>query len=58
VTIELAPQAGGTRVTHTEQYAFLEFTGDGGRDVAHLHSGVRLQLNGLAAVLEPRLAGV
>ena len=58
VTIELTPQAHGTRVTHTEQYAFLEFTGDGRRDVAHLHGGVRLQLNGLAAVLEPRLAGV
>lgn len=51
VIVELTAIAEGTRLTHTEQYAFLAWTGDGERDVAHLRGGTRLQLNGLAAVV-------
>jgi uncharacterized protein YndB with AHSA1/START domain len=51
VTIELAPHDGGTRLRHTEQYAFLAYTADGSRDTAHLKGGTRLQLNALAAAL-------
>ena len=53
VTIEFAAEAGGTRLSWTEQYAFLLMTGDGRQDVAHLRGGTRLQLNALAAVVEP-----
>lgn len=51
VTIELAPRDGGTSLRHTEQYAFLAYTGEGAQDIAHLKGGIRLQFNGLAAVL-------
>jgi uncharacterized protein YndB with AHSA1/START domain len=62
VTIELAghrhdnsdnsgKDVSGTRLTHTEQYAFLAYTGDGGHDTKHLEGGTRLQFNALAAVL-------
>ena len=51
VTVELAPQDAGTRLTHTEQYVFLAYTGDGAHDTAHLQGGTRLQLNALAAAL-------
>jgi len=51
VTVELAPLDGGTRLTHTEQYVFLAYTGDGAHDTAHLQGGTRLQLNALAAAL-------
>jgi uncharacterized protein YndB with AHSA1/START domain len=51
ITVEFAAAAGGTRLTHTEQYSFLAWTGDGSQDVAHLKGGTRLQLNGLAAVV-------
>jgi len=51
VTIELAPADGGTRLRHTEQYAFLAYTADGSDDTAHLRGGTRLQLNALAAAL-------
>lgn len=51
VTIELAPRGGGTRLQHTEQYAFLSYTADGSQDTAHLRGGTRLQLNALAAAL-------
>ena len=53
VTVEFGPDGGGARLTWTEQYAFLVLTGDGHQDVAHLQGGVRLQLNGLAAAVEP-----
>jgi hypothetical protein len=33
VTVELAPD-GGTHMSHTEQYAFLAYGGDGEQDVA------------------------
>ncbi len=51
VTVELSPRDGGTRLRHTEQYAFLVYTGDGEQDTAHLRGGTRLQLNALAAAL-------
>jgi uncharacterized protein YndB with AHSA1/START domain len=51
VTVELARRDGGTRLTHTEQYALLAYAGDGAHDVGHLRGGTRLQFNGLAAVL-------
>jgi uncharacterized protein YndB with AHSA1/START domain len=54
VTIELSPSDGsngGTHLRHTEQYAFLAYTGDGQQDVAHLKGGTRLQLNGLMATV-------
>ncbi len=54
VTVDLAPITVGTRLTHTEQYAFFVIDGDGSGDVAHLEGGTRLQLNGLAAVVEGR----
>lgn len=55
VTVELAADGDGTRMTRTEQYVFLVLTGgeDGGHvDVAHLEGGTRLQLNALASVVE------
>ncbi len=52
VTVELSADAGGTRLRHTEQYAFLAATGTGKDDVAHLKGGTRLQLNGLLAALK------
>ena len=51
VTIGLAPTDKGTRLRHTEQYAFLAYTADGADDTAHLKGGTRLQLNALAAAL-------
>ena len=51
VTVEFLAQAPGTHLTWTEQYAFLEMTGDGRDDVAHLRGGTALQLNGLAVSL-------
>lgn len=51
VTIELAAADGGTRLRHTEQYAFVAYSGDGSGDTAHLRGGTRLQLNALAAAL-------
>ncbi len=46
-----APSGAGTRLRHTEQYAFLAYDGDGAHDVAHLKGSLPLQLNGLAAAL-------
>jgi uncharacterized protein YndB with AHSA1/START domain len=51
VTVELAPDDGGTHMSRTEQYAFLAYTGDGQQEVAHLKGSTRLQLNGLAYVM-------
>jgi hypothetical protein len=45
------PGGEGTRLRHTEQYAFLAYDGDGAQDVAHLKGSLPLQLNGLAAAL-------
>jgi uncharacterized protein YndB with AHSA1/START domain len=52
VTVELAAGVSDTRVTHTEQYVLLGFSGDGRDDVAHLEGGVRLLFNGLRPVVE------
>jgi uncharacterized protein YndB with AHSA1/START domain len=52
VTIELAGGPSETRVTHTEQYVLLGFSGDGRDDVAHLEAGVRLLFNGLRPIVE------
>jgi uncharacterized protein YndB with AHSA1/START domain len=54
VTVELsAPPAGdGTRLRHTEQYAYLAYADDGAQDIAHLKGSMNLQLNGLAAALD------
>lgn len=51
VTIELLSNEVDTSLHHTEQYAYLAFTGTGHDDVAHLKGGTRLQLNGLVAAL-------
>jgi uncharacterized protein YndB with AHSA1/START domain len=53
VTVELAAQDTGSRLVWTEQYAYLDLTGDGSQDVAHLRGGTRLILNGLSTVVEP-----
>jgi uncharacterized protein YndB with AHSA1/START domain len=55
-TVELVPEAGGTRLTYTEHYVFLVVTADGRADVAERENGMRLQLNGLPAVLERSVA--
>jgi uncharacterized protein YndB with AHSA1/START domain len=52
VTVELAGTGAGTRLTHTEQYAYLAYTGEGEHDVAHLKGSTRLQMNALAVALE------
>ena len=52
VVVEL-DGAASTKLTHTEHYALLMYTGDGAHDVAHLAGGTRLQLNGLPAALAP-----
>lgn len=54
VTVELAEDAGGTRLDWTEQVAFLERTGDGSADLPHLRGATTLRLNGLMAALEHR----
>ncbi|WP_261565202.1 SRPBCC domain-containing protein [Frankia gtarii] len=51
VTVELAAEGSGTRVTRTEQYVFLVLTGDGQVDVAHLEGSMRLQFNGLESAV-------
>lgn len=53
VTVELADEASGCRLTWTEQYTWLAPTGDGAQDVAHLRGGTRLLLNGLSTVVDP-----
>jgi len=42
----------GTRLRHTEQYAYLAYAGDGAQNIAHLKGSLPLQLNGLAAALD------
>ena len=41
-----------TRVTHTEQYTFLAWAGDGAHDQAHLRGSTQLAFNGLSALVE------
>ena len=51
VTVSLAPDGTGTRLTHTEQYVLLRYDGDGEQDRAHLRGSVPLALNALDAML-------
>jgi uncharacterized protein YndB with AHSA1/START domain len=57
VTIELAAlsdlegDGDGTRLTRTEQYAYLAYAADGQQDIAHLKGSTTLHLNALAAAL-------
>ena len=51
VTIELRPVLGGTSVTYTEQYAFVE-SPDLQVDIAHLEGSSRLMLNNWTIVAE------
>lgn len=53
-SVELAAEAAGTRLTYTEHYAFVALTGDGRADRAEREGGLRLQLNGLQALLLER----
>ncbi|MFF8732414.1 SRPBCC domain-containing protein [Streptomyces sp. NPDC015171] len=53
VTVELADDAAGSRLTWTEQFTWLVPSGDGSQDVAHLRGGTRLLLNGLSTVVNP-----
>lgn len=52
VTIELAPEAGGTRLTYTDQHAVLVPTGDGSADLGERKGGTQLLLNRLQFALE------
>jgi uncharacterized protein YndB with AHSA1/START domain len=52
VTVEMAASGEGTLLRYTEQYVFVALTGDGRDDVREREGGTRLQLNGLAAVVE------
>jgi uncharacterized protein YndB with AHSA1/START domain len=53
VTVELTalPAGDGTRLRHTEQYAYLAYAGDGAQDIAHLRGSMNLQLNALTVAL-------
>jgi uncharacterized protein YndB with AHSA1/START domain len=59
VTIELAAlskndgksDGDGTRLTRTEQYAYLTYAADGQQDIAHIKGSATLHLNALAAAL-------
>jgi uncharacterized protein YndB with AHSA1/START domain len=51
VTVELAPEAGGTRIDYTEQYALTALTGDGAQDEAHLRGSLLFLFNRLEAAL-------
>ncbi|MFJ7147615.1 SRPBCC domain-containing protein [Streptomyces sp. NPDC100445] len=53
VTVELADDPTGSRLTWTEKFTWLVPTGDGTQDLAHLRGGTRLQLNGLSAAVDP-----
>ena len=55
VTVSLSalplPSGDGTRLRHTEQYAYLAYAGDGTQDIAHLKGSMPLQLNALEVAL-------
>lgn len=51
VTVTLAEDGEGTRLTHTEQYALLRYDGDGEQDRRHLRGSIGLALNALDKVL-------
>jgi uncharacterized protein YndB with AHSA1/START domain len=53
ISLAFAPIPGeATRITHTEQYTFLAWDGDGAHDQAHLRGSTQLAFNGLAALVE------
>jgi uncharacterized protein YndB with AHSA1/START domain len=52
ISIGFEPAGAGTRVTHTEQYTFLAWAGDGAHDQAHLRGSTQLSFNALAALVE------
>jgi uncharacterized protein YndB with AHSA1/START domain len=52
ISIGFEPAPAGTRVTHTEQYTFLAWAGDGAHDQAHLRGSTQLSFNALAALVE------
>lgn len=52
VTLAFGGGDTGTSVTHTEQFAFLAYDGDGANDVAHLRGGLNLQWNRLDVALD------
>jgi uncharacterized protein YndB with AHSA1/START domain len=56
VTVELAPEDGGTRLDYTEQYALTALTGDGTQDEAHLKGSLMFLFNRLEAALDVREA--
>ncbi|POX44827.1 hypothetical protein C3489_35600 [Streptomyces sp. Ru71] len=51
VTVQLDPEAGGTRLEWTEQAAFLAASAEPDHDLPHLRGATRLRLNGLVAAL-------
>jgi hypothetical protein len=52
ISITFEPVGERTRVTHTEQYTFLVWAGDGAHDQAHLRGSTQLACNALAALVE------
>ena len=52
ISIAFEPAPAGTRITHTEQYTFLAWAGDGAYDQAHLRGSTQLAFNALAALVE------
>ena len=52
ISIAFEPAGDATRITHTEQYTFLAWAGDGAHDQAHLRGSTQLAFNGLAAFVE------
>jgi uncharacterized protein YndB with AHSA1/START domain len=52
ISIGFEPAGDVTRITHTEQFTFLVWDGDGAYDQAHLRGSTQLAFNGLAAFLE------
>lgn len=52
ISIGFEPTEAGTRVTHTEQYTFLEWSDDVAHDQAHLRGSIQLSFNGLAPLVE------
>jgi uncharacterized protein YndB with AHSA1/START domain len=51
ITIELADEDGATRLSLTEQFAFLHYTGDGHDDIAERKGSAPFVLNSLIAAL-------
>ena len=52
ISIAFEPVGNATRISHTEQYSFLAWAGDGAHDQAHLRGSTQLAFNALAAFVE------